>query len=72
VIKYEAVHSISDWGALKQRLVGPKRCCFAFFHPSLPSEPLVFVEVALIQEIADSIQVNKPFKPSYPVLIRCF
>ncbi|MGL9759168.1 MAG: malonyl-CoA decarboxylase [Wolbachia sp.] len=52
LIKYEAVHKISSWGDLKNRL----GLCFAFFHYKIPNEPLIFVEVALMDKIADSIQ----------------
>ncbi|APR98499.1 malonyl-CoA decarboxylase [Wolbachia endosymbiont of Folsomia candida] len=55
LIKYEAVHKISSWGDLKNRL-DSDRLCFAFFHYKIPNEPLVFVEVALMNQIADSIQ----------------
>ncbi|QOD38109.1 malonyl-CoA decarboxylase [Candidatus Wolbachia massiliensis] len=55
LIKYEAVHKISSWGDLKNRL-DSDRLCFAFFHYKIPSEPLIFVEVALMNEIANSIQ----------------
>ncbi|MGL9733075.1 MAG: malonyl-CoA decarboxylase [Wolbachia sp.] len=55
LIKYEAVHKISSWGDLKNRL-DSDRLCFAFFHYKIPNEPLIFVEIALMDEIADSIQ----------------
>lgn len=55
LIKYEAVHKISSWGDLKNRL-DSDHLCFAFFHYKIPNEPLIFVEVALMNEIADSIQ----------------
>ncbi|WP_088414922.1 malonyl-CoA decarboxylase [Wolbachia endosymbiont of Wuchereria bancrofti] len=55
LIKYEAVHKISSWGDLKNRL-DSDHLCFAFFHYKIPSEPLIFVEVALMNEIANSIQ----------------
>jgi len=56
IIAYEAVHEIDSWDELRRR-VGPEdRRCFAFFHPSMPSEPLVFVDVALTREIPGSIQ----------------
>lgn len=54
LIKYEAVHDIRSWADLKNRLDSDRRC-YGFFHPSLPNEPLIFVEVALLDEIADSI-----------------
>jgi malonyl-CoA decarboxylase len=55
IIQYEAVHSIANWNDLKQRLVADRRC-FAYFHPALEDEPLIFVEVALTKGIASSIQ----------------
>jgi len=54
LIKYEAVHDIRSWADLKNRLDSDRRC-YGFFHPSLPNEPLIFVEVALLDEIADNI-----------------
>jgi len=50
LIKHEAVHAIDGWDDLRRRLQ-PDRRRFAFFHPQLPSEPLIFVEVALLPEI---------------------
>lgn len=47
IIRYEAVHAINDWDDLRQRLEPADRRCFAFFHPQLPGDPLIFVEVAL-------------------------
>lgn len=54
LIQYEAVHEISDWTDLKRRLAAD-RDCFAFFHPSLPDEPLIFVQVAYTNEISRTI-----------------
>jgi len=54
LIKYEAVHDIRSWADLKNRLDSDRRC-YGFFHPSLPNEPLIFVEVALLNDMADSI-----------------
>ncbi|MBI2771224.1 MAG: malonyl-CoA decarboxylase [Burkholderiales bacterium] len=54
LIKYEAVHDIRSWEDLKNRLDSDRRC-YGFFHPRLPDEPLIFVEVALMDEIAGSI-----------------
>ncbi len=54
LIKYEAVHDIRSWADVKNRLDGDRRC-YGFFHPRLPEEPLIFVEVALMNEIAASI-----------------
>lgn len=56
LIKYEAVHAIAGWDDLRSRLDPPDRRCFAFFHPRLPEEPLIFVEVALSDAIPSSIQ----------------
>lgn len=55
IIKYEAVHAIQDWDDLRNRLEPPDRRCYAFFHPQLVDEPLIFVEVALTREIPDAI-----------------
>ncbi len=55
LIAYEAVHAIQSWSDLKNRL-GSDRRCFAFFHPNMPNEPLIFVEVALVNGLADSVQ----------------
>ena len=54
LIQYEAVHDIRSWDDAKNRLDHDRRC-FAFFHPRLPNEPLIFVEVALTRAIADSM-----------------
>ena len=54
LIAYESVHAIRSWADLKNRL-GPDRRCFGFFHPNMPSEPLIFVQVALVQGISDNI-----------------
>lgn len=56
IIAYEAVHEISDWDDLRRRLQPPDRRCFAFFHPSMPDEPLIFVEVALTKGVPGSVQ----------------
>lgn len=56
IISYEAVHEISSWEDLRRRLAPPDRRCFAFFHPSMPEEPLIFVEVALCAELPSSVQ----------------
>ncbi|MBT8549514.1 malonyl-CoA decarboxylase [Polynucleobacter paneuropaeus] len=50
LIQHEAVHAIDGWDDLRRRLQ-PDRRCFAFFHPQLPNEPLIFVEVALLPEV---------------------
>ena len=54
ITEYEAVHQILDWDDLRRRLQADRRC-FGFFHPSLPDEPLIFVEVALCNGLAGSI-----------------
>ncbi len=54
LIRHEAVHPMSGWDDLRRRL-GKDRRCFAFFHPALPQEPLIFVEVALTQGVSDTI-----------------
>lgn len=56
IIAYEAVHEIRTWDDLRRRLQPNDRRCFAFFHPSMPDEPLIFVEVALTEGIPNSIQ----------------
>jgi len=55
LIAYEAVHEIRSWDDLKNRLDSDRRC-YAFFHPGMPNEPLIFVEVALTTGMAGSIQ----------------
>ncbi|GEO97643.1 malonyl-CoA decarboxylase [Methylobacterium haplocladii] len=55
IIRYEAVHEIADWDDLRRRIEPPDRRCYAFFHPALLDEPLIFVEVALTSGIAASI-----------------
>jgi len=64
LIKYEAVHEIRGWQDLKDRLDSDRRC-FAFFHPRMPDEPLIFVEVALVQGMSDNVQAL--LDPSAPV-----
>jgi malonyl-CoA decarboxylase len=55
LIEYEAVHAIRSWDDLRNRLESDRRL-FAFFHPRMPDEPLIFVEVALVNGISASIQ----------------
>jgi malonyl-CoA decarboxylase len=55
IIRYEAVHTIRDWNDLRRRLEPTDRRCFAFFHPQLVDEPLIFVQVALSKEIPSAI-----------------
>lgn len=56
IIAYEAVHAIGRWSDLRARLEPEDRRCFAFFHPAMPDEPLIFVEVALTKGVPGSIQ----------------
>jgi malonyl-CoA decarboxylase len=56
IITYESVHEIENWDDLRRRLQPEDRRCFAFFHPAMPDEPLIFVEVALTKGTPDSIQ----------------
>ena len=55
LIQYEAVHQIQGWRDLRRRLEADRRC-YAFFHPALPDEPLIFIEVALTRRIAANVQ----------------
>ena len=55
IVAYEAVHQINDLDDLRLRLYPPDRRCFAFFHPAMPDEPLIFVEVALTKAIPGSV-----------------
>ena len=53
--RYEAVHAIKSWGDIKNRLA-PDRRCYAFFHPKMPDEPLIYVWVALVKGMSDDVQ----------------
>ena len=55
LIVYEAVHEIEGWTDLRRRLAADRRC-FGFFHPALPGDPLIFVEVALVRGLSDAVQ----------------
>ncbi len=66
IIAYEAVHAIDDWDDLRGRMEPPDRRCFAFFHPAMPDDPLIFVEVALVKGVPGSIQ--KLLEPGREVL----
>jgi malonyl-CoA decarboxylase len=68
IIQYEAVHAINGWDDLRNRL-REDRACFAFFHPAMPEDPLVFVEVAFTDELPSAIaplleQDRQPISPS--------
>jgi len=67
IIHHEAVHEIDGWDDLRRRLQ-PDRRCFAFFHPQLPDEPLIFVEVALLPEMPAAIAplIDKNSQPLPP------
>jgi malonyl-CoA decarboxylase len=67
IIRHEAVHEIDGWDDLRRRLQ-PDRRCFAFFHPQLPHEPLIFVEVALVPEMSGAIAplIDKRATPLAP------
>jgi len=55
LIRYEAVHEIKGWNDLRRRLEADRRC-YAFFHPALPEEPIIFIEAALTQGMSDKVQ----------------
>ena len=55
IIRYEAVHEIRDWEDLRRRIDPSDRRCYAFFHPALVDEPLIFVEMALTRDIPSAI-----------------
>ncbi|RAU21481.1 malonyl-CoA decarboxylase [Paramagnetospirillum kuznetsovii] len=55
IMAYEAVHAIQGWDDLKNRLDSDRRL-YAFFHPRMPDEPLIFVEVALVEDMAGNVQ----------------
>ena len=66
LIQYESVHEIQGWDDLRRRLA-EDRLCFAYFHPVIPDEPLIFVEVALVQGMADAIGPLLDTPPAPPV-----
>jgi malonyl-CoA decarboxylase len=55
LIQYEAVHAVQGWTDLRRRLEADRRC-FAFFHPQLPDEPIIFIEVALTRGMSARVQ----------------
>ena len=65
LIDYEAVHEIAGWDDLRRRLAEDRRC-FGFFHPALPDEPLIFVEVALTNGLAGQVQELLAASPDTP------
>jgi malonyl-CoA decarboxylase len=65
LIQYEAVHEISSWEDLRRRVAADRRC-YAFFHPRMSNEPLIFVEVAFAQQMANNVQaVLDPAQPAH-------
>jgi malonyl-CoA decarboxylase len=69
LIQYEAVHEIQGWHDLRRRLEADRRC-YAFFHPALPEEPLIFIEVALTNGM--SARVQPLLDPESPVVDPAF
>jgi malonyl-CoA decarboxylase len=65
LMQYEAVHEIQGWRDLRRRLASDRRC-YAFFHPALPDEPIIFIEVALAKGMSD--QVQPLLEPDSPVV----
>ena len=65
LIRYEAVHEIQGWNDLRRRLEADRRC-YAFFHPALPDEPIIFIEAALTRGVSDKVQPL--LDPDSPVL----
>lgn len=55
LIQYEAVHQVQGWDDLRRRLESDRRC-YAFFHPALPEEPLIFIEVALTERLSSTVR----------------
>jgi malonyl-CoA decarboxylase len=72
LIQYESVHQIQGWRDLRRRLAADRRC-YAFFHPALPDEPLIFIEVALTRSPSTTVQpLLDPSSPIVdPALARC-
>jgi malonyl-CoA decarboxylase len=65
LIQYEAVHQIQGWNDLRRRLEADRRC-YAFFHPALPDEPIIFIEAALTRGMSEKVQPL--LDPDSPVL----
>ena len=57
IIKYESVHQINTWRELRDRIDSHDRRCFAFFHPAMATEPLIFVEIAFLNEVPSKIDI---------------
>ena len=71
LIQYESVHEIQGWDDLRRRLA-EDRFCFAYFHPVIPDEPLIFVEVALVEGMADAIKplLDTPRRHQYLLILQ--
>jgi malonyl-CoA decarboxylase len=65
LVEYEAVHQIAGWADLRRRLDADRRC-YGFFHPALPNQPLIFIEIALVQGLPARVQPL--LDPQAPVL----
>ncbi|NND90020.1 MAG: decarboxylase [Granulosicoccus sp.] len=76
IIAYEAVHAINSWTALRSRLEPDDRRCFAFFHPAMLDEPLIFVEVALTRSspasIRDVLSTHRDILPAANATVAVF
>ena len=67
LIAYEAIHEIRGWADLRRRLLPDDRRCFGFFHPAMPDDPLIFVEVALMREVPAAISDVLPREAAPPL-----
>ena len=76
IIAYEAVHEIQDWDDLRRRLHPHDRRCYAFFHPRMPDDPIIFVEVALTADTPNSVDAlldaTRTHTPMNQVTTACF
>lgn len=66
LIAYEAIHEIRGWADLRRRLLPDDRRCFGFFHPAMPDDPLIFVEVALMREVPAAVSEVLPPRADAP------
>ncbi len=73
IIEYEAVHQIKSWDELRSRLEPQDRKCFAYFHPAMEDEPLIFIEVALTEDMPEKInQILNPDRTMKEFLLAIF
>lgn len=76
IIAYEAVHAIAGWPELRRRVEPSDRLCYAFFHPAMPGEPLIVIEVALSTVVPDRIGAllarDRPLLPAREATVACF